>query len=152
MTTTITLERRDLVNETLPVSEPARREADELVERASGSTLSGFTLVIDGKDVPIGESLSQLLAHVVEGAANDGVFTVRSMPKEVSTTVAARELGISRPTLMKMIRADRIPSHSVGTHTRLMYSDVIAAVQRMHHERTLGFQRVLAASEALGER
>ena len=152
MTTALTIQRRDPLNETLTISEPAQKQADEIVEQASGSKLDGLYLVVDGKDVQLGDNLSQLLAHVIEGAANRGSITVRTMPEEVSTTVAAHELGISRPTLMKMIRAGEIPSHNVRSHVRLRYEDVRAAAERLDREKAEGFLKVLHASDALGER
>lgn len=152
MNKAITIERRNPLNTTLTVSQPAQKEADLIVEQASGSKLDGLYLVIDGEDVALGEHLSQLVAHVIEGAANRGSITVRTMPDEVSTTVAAHELGISRPTLMKMIRAGEIPSHNVGSHARIKYADVLVASARLNISKGEAFERLLHASDALGER
>lgn len=152
MTTALTIERRDPLNETLTVTEPAQQQADELVGLASGSNLGGFYLVIDGKEVALGANLSQLIAHVIEGAANRGSITVRTMPEEISTTVAAQELGISRPTLMKMIRAGEIPSHNVGSHTRLRYADVREASARINTAKDEALVKLLTTSDSLGER
>ncbi|NEM91056.1 excisionase family DNA-binding protein [Galbitalea soli] len=152
MTTALTLSRREPISETLIVSPPAQIEADEIVARASGSKLDGFQLVIDGQEVQLGDNLSRLVAHVIEGAANRGSMTIRTMPPEVSTTVAAHELGISRPTLMKMIRAGEIPSHPVGSHTRLKFEDVLDAAARLNAQKDEAFLRLLHVSETLGER
>jgi excisionase family DNA binding protein len=152
LTTALTLSRREPVSETLIVSDPAQTEADEIVTQASGSTLDGFRLVIDGREVSLGENLSRLVAHVIEGAANRGSMTIRTMPPEVSTTVAAHELGISRPTLMKMIRAGEVPSHLVGSHTRLKFEDVLEAAERLNAQKDEGFLRLLHVSDALGEK
>lgn len=152
MTTALTIERRDPLNGILTVTEPAQQQADELVEQAAGSTLGGFYLIVDGREVELGESLSQLIAHVIEGAANRGSITVRTMPEEVSTTVAAHELGISRPTLMKMIRAGQIPSHNVGSHTRLRYADVREVAARINAQKDEAFLKLLRVSDTLGER
>jgi excisionase family DNA binding protein len=149
---TLTIERRDPLNETLTVTEPAQKQADDIVTQASGSKLDGFYLVIDGREVPLGQNLSQLIGHVIEGAANRGTITVRTMPQEVSTTVAAHELGISRPTLMKMIRAGVIPSHNVGSHARIRYEDVLIAAANLNEEKGKAFERLLRTSDALGER
>lgn len=152
MTLPLSIERRPPLNEIVTVTEPVQKQAEELVDKASGSALSGFFLVIDGHEVQLGQNLSQLIAHVIEGAANRGSTAVRTMPEEISTTVAAHELGISRPTLMKMIRAGDVPSHSVGTHTRLRYSDVREAADRINASKDEAFKRLLHASDALGER
>ncbi len=152
MSTALSIERRHSLNEVLTVTEPTQQQADELVEQATGSKLTGFHLVIDGQDVELGHNLSQLVAHVIEAAANRGSITIRTMPEEVSTTVAARELGVSRPTLMKMVRAGEIPSHNVGSHTRLRYSDVREAAERTKVQKQDAFSKLLGVSDALGER
>lgn len=51
-------------------------------------------------------------------------MTVGTIPKEL-TTAAAGFLGVSRPTLMKMINRGEIPAHKVGTHSRLFSKDVL---------------------------
>jgi excisionase family DNA binding protein len=49
------------------------------------------------------------------------------MPENLTTTAAASVLGVSRPTLMKMIKRHEIPAHKVGSHSRLRTEDVLAA-------------------------
>lgn len=68
--------------------------------------------------------LTEVLAQVIEAIARGGAVTVSSMPEELTTTVAARELGISRPTLMKMIRNGEIAARRVGTHHRVKTDEV----------------------------
>lgn len=148
----LTITRRDPVNETMIVSDPAHVEAEEIVTQASGSELDGFYILLDGKELPLGDNLSRLVAHVIEGAANRGSMTIRTMPQEVSTTVAAHELGVSRPTLMKMVRAGDIPSHVKGSHTRIRFEDVLEASARLAQKKDEAFVRLLQVSEALGER
>ena len=43
-------------------------------------------------------------------------------------------MGVSRPTLMKLVSAGELPSHKVGTHTRLWSRDVIAFDRRRREE------------------
>ncbi|MFT4011700.1 MAG: helix-turn-helix domain-containing protein [Nocardioidaceae bacterium] len=65
---------------------------------------------------------------------------IRTSPEELTTTQAAQELGISRPTLMKMIRNGEIPAHKVGTNTHLRK----AAVRVKRHERLTARRQALA--------
>ena len=95
--------------------------------------------VISGRDAetistsPEGEraqalppELSQLIRRVLEAIATGQTVTLQTLPEELSTTTAARELGISRPTLMKMIHNGEIAAHKVGSHHRLKRDDVRA--------------------------
>ncbi|MDO5285220.1 MAG: excisionase family DNA-binding protein [Actinomycetia bacterium] len=78
--------------------------------------------------------LGQILRQVLFVIARGGAVEVAALPTELTTTTAAGLLGISRPTLMKMIRNGEIPSHLVGTHHRLKLDDVYAA-RRARQER-----------------
>lgn len=44
-------------------------------------------------------------------------------------------LGMSRPTLMKHVREDRLPAHMVGSHHRLFSKDVLAFQEELKNER-----------------
>ncbi|KQX06653.1 hypothetical protein ASC59_02020 [Leifsonia sp. Root1293] len=63
------------------------------------------------------------------------------MPQELTTTVAAELLGVSRPTFMKYIQTGAITSRIVGTHHRVKAQDVIA----LREERNLARVGALAA-------
>lgn len=72
------------------------------------------------------QELAAIIGRVLEVMASGGTVMVGSLPEELTTTVAAEQLGISRPTLMKLIRHDEIPAHKVGIHHRVKSADVLA--------------------------
>ena len=79
----------------------------------------------DGTEVLLQKNLARFIVNLVESIAADGTLTTTSLPEELSTTVAAQVIGVSRPTLMKMIARKELPTKKVGSHTRLMRSDVL---------------------------
>ncbi|MFD3593571.1 helix-turn-helix domain-containing protein [Nocardia sp. NPDC058640] len=88
------------------------------------------TLSIRGAGSPetsltVPAELTSVILQLVDLVGRGCTVTVGSIPAEVTTTVAAQMLNISRPTLMKLVREQRIPSHKVGAHTRLSSRDVI---------------------------
>lgn len=115
-----TLAIRDL----LVPDEEHKRQAAEIVESASDEPHLCFKVVSSAGDFAVPDHLSSFVSHVLHTVAQGATIQVRTMPEEVSTTVAADHLGVSRPTLMKMIREGAIPAHLVGTHHRLKWSDV----------------------------
>lgn len=115
-----------LINDSVIIDETTQSEAASLVREAGDFAMDGFVVTIDGKSHQVPENLSQLILHVIEHAAEGGALTVRTMPDELTTTVAADLLGVSRPTLMKLISSGSIPSRDVGSHKRLRTSDVFA--------------------------
>lgn len=103
-----------------------RRQATEVLDALKGHP---ERLVVDSEPDrhPLPADLAAIISRVVEVMANGGTITIGSLPEELSTNVAAEQLGVSRPTLMKMIHAGEIPAHKVGTHHRLKATDVLAA-------------------------
>ena len=77
-----------------------------------------------------------ILQEILRVLAHGGTLTISALPTELSTTSAAAGLGISRPTLMAMIKDGILPAHHVGSHTRLLTDDVLAErIRRLERER-----------------
>ena len=70
--------------------------------------------------------LGRIIQQVLGTMARGGTVTISSVPAELTTSAAAAILGTSRPTLMKMVADEAIPTHRVGSHTRFRTEDVIA--------------------------
>lgn len=85
----------------------------------------------------------KLILRVLDVTARGGAISVSALPEELTTSTAARILGISRPTLMKMIREGRIPAHQVGTHHRLSTQDVFAELHERRERRRAAFAELL---------
>jgi excisionase family DNA binding protein len=67
----------------------------------------------------------RILRQVIE-AMNQGLaVTVVPQSQTLTTQQAADLLGISRPTLIRLLDEDRIPYERVGTHRRLLLRDVL---------------------------
>ncbi len=75
---------------------------------------------------PIPVELGRILQQVLEVMANGGTVTISATPDELTTSSAAAVLGVSRPTLLKMVAEGRLPAHRVGSHTRFHAPDVFA--------------------------
>ena len=108
------------------VDEVVQLEASHLVSEAHDRQVGNVTMTLeDGTEVLLQKNLARFIVNLVESIAADGTLTTNSLPEELSTTVAAQVIGVSRPTLMKMIARNELPTKKVGSHTRLMRSDVL---------------------------
>lgn len=107
------------------------RLADEVLTEL---TTARGTLAVDeatregGHPKQLPAEITQVLHQVLTVMARGGTITIGTVPDVLTTSAAAKILGISRPTLMKQITAGTIPSHMVGTHHRLKAEDVFAAL------------------------
>lgn len=95
---------------------------------------------------PLPRDIHKLLLEVLRAVASGSTVTVTATPPEVTTSTAAAMLGISRPTLMKLVKNGEIPAHKVGTHTRLRTDDVLTA-KRARRERERAAYRELLELE-----
>lgn len=104
----------------------------------------------DGTTLPLPDDLIGIVVHTLETVRSGGTITIGSIPEELTTTAAAGLLGISRTTLMKRIRQGEIPSHKVGTHTRLKSADVLAIRDEQRRRRREAADKILDLGDELG--
>ena len=121
MTTTLT---NPLEEDTLS---QARAEAREILKNSEETTIE---LTVSGRESQqLGDALNQVIQHVFHALANGQSIDVQPVPQDLTTTVAAQRIGISRPTLMKAIRSGDLPAHKVGSHFRIRTEDADASVR-----------------------
>lgn len=118
MTTTLT---NPLEEDTLS---QARAEAREILKNSEETTIE---LTVSGRESQqLGDALNQVIQHVLHALANGQSIDVQPVPQDLTTTVAAQRIGISRPTLMKAIRSGELPAYKVGSHFRIRTQDADA--------------------------
>lgn len=102
----------------------AQTEAKKLL---GDSNETAVTLTVSGNESQeIGDALSQVIQQVLHALAQGQSIDVQVVPHDLTTTVAAQRIGISRPTLMKAIRSGDLPAHKVGSHFRIRTEDADA--------------------------
>lgn len=128
---------------TLFIDEMLVEQAAAVAREAEQDSVLRMSLELPGgRRIEFADDLAQFLFGIVDDISQrHGVF-VRTLPESLTTSVAAAELGISRPTLMKLIARGELPSQKVGSHTRVKRDDV--AQFKIARERD-----IRAAAEAL---
>lgn len=88
-----------------------------------------------GERLPIPSELFEVLEQVANALAfGDGV-TVMPYAAKLTTQEAADFLGMSRPTLIKLLEAGEIPFEKVGRHRRVTLRDIDEYRERAGIER-----------------
>lgn len=126
-----------------------RRNLEALKEYLSKGQVASIR-VGKGKEIPLPESLINLLSQALTKAVAGKKVVIVEEDDEVSPEKAAEFLHVSRPFLVKQLDAGEIPFHMVGTHRRILMSDIME-YKRKRKERTREIlQQMREEAEELG--
>jgi excisionase family DNA binding protein len=102
------------------ISPEILRQLDGLVH-AGGAKLVGP----NGETILLPQELNELLLFVVESVKRKQAVFLMPADEAFTTQAAANFLGMSRPYLLRILEAGKVPFHRVGTHRRILLSDLI---------------------------
>lgn len=135
--------------ERITIGEEVRKEAHE----ANQADFRNSTLILclaDGSEKVFPPHLQETLLDTLKSLANTGGVFIGKMPEELTSTVAADTLGVSRPTLMKWVEDGKIGFHKVGSHTRFKREDVLGLKAQRSSERQKAFDELRALDDEMG--
>lgn len=80
----------------------------------------------DGTLLDLPQPVLDALSGALEATAEGKRALVLRSPEDLTTEQAAAVLGVSRPTVVRLVEAGNLPALMVGTHRRLSLGDVLA--------------------------
>jgi excisionase family DNA binding protein len=89
----------------------------------------------------------EVLHHVVLAMARGQAVTIAPHHQQLTTQEAADVLGISRPTLVKMLDDGLIPFSRPGRHRRVLLRDVLAYQEQRRMARQAAMDELVDISE-----
>ena len=84
----------------------------------------------DGTSVRLAPAIADLVIDLLDGIASGKSVTLVQSGAMLTTGQAANILNVSRPHLAKLLRDGEIPFIPVGSHRRVMRSDLMAYKDR----------------------
>jgi excisionase family DNA binding protein len=134
-----------LPERTVLPDEPAQRMVDLLVAlKAHGRPA---LVAADGTHIELPDELYEVLKDVVAALSQGMAITVAPQHTVLTTSQAADLLGVSRPTLVRLLEAGEIPFDKPGRHRRIRLRDLLAYQQRARRARAAGLDEMVRASE-----
>jgi excisionase family DNA binding protein len=126
-----------------------RVELTDIVKRLQGSTPVKIQV---GRQraivVPFGlrQPLRDLLVIALSGLdANDG-----PLAGNLTTAQAAKQLGVSRPFVVALVDAGKLPATKVGTHRRIRSSDLATFIAQQDARRSQALTSLMRETRRLG--
>ena len=139
---TVTIESKTY----LPEEDVAGRFT-ELVTELEAS--SGAALTINGETIDLPSAVAEALLQVVDAMRRGLAVTVAPQGQRLTTQEAADMLGISRPTLVRMLEAGEIPFEKVRRHRRLFLTDVLEFRDRQRRVAHEALSDMVADAQAM---
>lgn len=134
----------------LPPSDPHTMDAlrDLLASSGTQVTLRGT----EGDEVVIPDELHHVLLSAVEAMQSGKAITVAPVNLTVTTQEAADFLGISRPSVVKLLNESRIRYErpAAGRHRRIRLSDLVEYQQRQRVEQSESLDEMVRIGESAG--
>lgn len=104
----------------------------------------------DGRPLDLPAPVAEALAEILEAAADGEQALVLRSPEDLTTEQAAAVLGVSRPTVIRMVESGKLPARMVGTHRRLSLGDVLTHREASARRRTEALDEMAREAEELG--
>ncbi|MDY3128157.1 MAG: helix-turn-helix domain-containing protein, partial [Corynebacterium sp.] len=116
------------------------RQVDREVDIESNDSLALHKA--DGRTVQLPESAKKVLLQAIKSLAHSGEVTIGRVPDELTSNTAADILGVSRTTLLKWAKDEKVPSFKVGSHTRFKREDIFHLRSKRAEERRKAFDKL----------
>jgi excisionase family DNA binding protein len=103
----------------------------------------------DEPDLELPAAAVHLLVYLLTQMAEGNAVTLIPVHAQLTSQQAADLLGVSRPFLVKLLDDKKIPFHKVGTHRRVLFSDLMAYKAKVDEQRHEALDELARQSQDL---
>lgn len=123
----------------------------EEIFRGLSSKRAAALVNSDGQHIALPPEVADALVHVAAALVRGEAVTIAPVHTELTTQEAADLLGISRPTLIKLLEDGEIPYTRPRRHRRIKLADVDAYRRRQAVQRRQALEEMSNLAERLGQ-
>ncbi|SEF54112.1 DNA binding domain-containing protein, excisionase family [Nonomuraea solani] len=100
-----------------------------------------------GERIVLPDEVFEVVQLVVLAMAAGQAVTIAPHHQTLTTQEAADLLGVSRPTVVRLLERGEIPYEQPGRHRRILLREVLAYQERRRHQRRASLDRMVEISE-----
>ena len=104
----------------------------------------------DGIQIELPVVLREIVNKVVSSMRRGNAITLAPHAMRLTTQEAADLMGISRPTLIKLLEAGKIPLETPNRHRRIRLLDILSYQQTRHLEREQALRELAREAQDFG--
>lgn len=105
---------------------------------------------VDGTKIRLPDEVFDVLRDVAEALMDGKAIRITALSQRLTTSQAASVLGISRPTLIRLLADGKIPFEQPSRHRMIRLDDVIAYQRRRYAEVNAGLDELTSQAVADG--
>lgn len=135
------------------VSEPEMKAVHEIacfITKLQETVRRPALIGPQGERIDLPEPVYHLLCQAVEHLRRGESVSIFSADEDLTTQQAADLLNVSRPYLVRLLEAGKIPFHKVGAHRRVRLDDVMAFRAVRDRQRQKSLRQLTQLSEEHG--
>ena len=120
---------------------------------AADDTKGQVKLVLDGnpsETIALPKPLLEAISRVAQAMQQGLAVSIVPHTPTISTQEAADILGVSRPTLIRMLDANKLPYEQANRHRRLKLTDVLDYQKTLQAQREQAMDDIIMIGEQLG--
>lgn len=129
---------------------PPAASLDNLVELFANPRADTALVGPTGERVSLPAEVAQVLALVIDAMARGQAVTVLPHNQTLTTQEAADLLGVSRPTVVRILDQGLIPYRQPGRHRRILLRDVLTYIEEQAHRRRAALDELIEIGEEAG--
>jgi excisionase family DNA binding protein len=117
-------------------------EENRIVRRLLEQGVRPRLIVPDGEVVELSDQINDLLLRLLRMMESGRTVQLISEDESFTTQAAANFLGMSRPYLLRLLEAGKLPFYKIGTHRRILLRDLMAFADERSRERASTLSRM----------
>ncbi|BDR53755.1 hypothetical protein KIM372_16620 [Bombiscardovia nodaiensis] len=124
---------------TVLVDQGVKNEVTNVLDRI-GDKRSEMVLDVRGERIPLPEQVSALIMTILEDLRKGTKVSIEETPERLSASSAAQMMGVSRPTFIKLAKANNLSPINVGSQKRYLTSEVLVLRKKERRKKLDAFQ------------